>query len=67
MADPRGTDALSPREREVAELATSGKTNREIAAQLFLSEKTIESHMANIFLKLGVNNRRKIAGAMPST
>jgi DNA-binding CsgD family transcriptional regulator len=56
--DSRGGLAeLSPREREVAGQVAEGKTNREIAAALFLSEKTIESHLARIYSKLDVHSR----------
>jgi ATP/maltotriose-dependent transcriptional regulator MalT len=55
---------LSPREREVAALIASGSKNREIATELFLSEKTVESHVRNIFAKLGVSNRAAVAGAV---
>lgn len=53
--------ALSAREREVAELAASGATNRDIAATLFLSQKTVESHLRNIFAKAGVGSRTALA------
>jgi len=53
--------ALSPREREVAAQVASGKTNREIAAVLFLSEKTVGNHLARIFDKLGVHSRAALA------
>ena len=56
-----GLDALSRREREIAELVTARKTNREIAAELFLSEKTVETHLRNIFAKLGVSSRVDVA------
>jgi DNA-binding NarL/FixJ family response regulator len=52
-----GLTELSPREREVAEEVAAGKTNRDIAATLFLSEKTIESHLARIYPKLDVHSR----------
>jgi DNA-binding CsgD family transcriptional regulator len=52
-----GVGALSSREREVAGLVAAGKTNRDIAAALYLSEKTIESHLARIYDKLGVHSR----------
>lgn len=55
-----GTD-LSPRELEVAELAASGRTNREIAAELFLSVKTVERHVSAAMRKLDVRSRRSIA------
>jgi len=56
--------SLSGREREVAELVTARKTNREIAADLYLSEKTIESHLSSVFVKLGVNSRADVARAV---
>jgi DNA-binding CsgD family transcriptional regulator len=52
-----GLRKLSPREREVAEEVSAGKTNRDVAAALFLSEKTIESHLARIYSKLDVHSR----------
>ena len=52
-----GVAALSSREREVAGLVASGKTNKDIAAALYLSEKTIESHLARIYNKLDVHSR----------
>jgi DNA-binding CsgD family transcriptional regulator len=48
---------LSPREREVLALLATGKTNRTIAAELFLSEKTIARHVSNIFAKLALSSR----------
>ena len=57
-----GLAGLSSREREVAERVASGKTNREVAAALFLSEKTIGSHLARIYEKLGVHSRAALAG-----
>jgi DNA-binding CsgD family transcriptional regulator len=53
--------ALSPRELEVATLVAAGKRNREVAAALFLSEKTVESHLARIYDKLGVRSRAALA------
>jgi DNA-binding CsgD family transcriptional regulator len=50
-------DGLSPREREVLALLATGKTNRAIAAELFLSEKTIARHVSNIFAKLALSSR----------
>jgi DNA-binding NarL/FixJ family response regulator len=49
------------REREVAEHVAAGETNRGIAGALFLSEKTIESHLARIYGKLGVRSRVALA------
>jgi DNA-binding CsgD family transcriptional regulator len=56
-----GVSALSARELEIAALVTARKTNREIAAELYLSEKTVETHLRNIFGKLGVSSRRAVA------
>ncbi len=56
-----GLVGLSSREREVAARVASGSTNREVAAALFLSEKTIGSHLARIYDKLGVHSRAALA------
>jgi DNA-binding NarL/FixJ family response regulator len=70
-AEPRGPStsgtgvaSLTKRELEIATLVTDRKTNREIAVALFLSEKTIESHMRSIFNKLGVSSRVEVARAV---
>jgi len=58
LARLRGADAvLSPRELEVLRLVATGATNRAIAAQLVLSERTVDRHVSNMFLKLGVSTR----------
>jgi len=49
--------ALTPRENEVANHVAMGESNREIAAALCLSEKTVESHLVRIYAKLGVHSR----------
>ena len=51
---------LTAREREVAALIAQGKINREIAEDLVVSERTVESHVSNIMFKLGVHSRRQI-------
>jgi ATP/maltotriose-dependent transcriptional regulator MalT len=48
----------------VAELAASGSTNREIAQALFVTVKTVEWHLRNTYLKLGIASRRELVGAM---
>jgi DNA-binding CsgD family transcriptional regulator/tetratricopeptide (TPR) repeat protein len=62
-AGESGIDSLTKREREIAALVTDRMTNKEIAAELFLSEKTIESHLRNIFFKLGAGSRVDVARA----
>jgi len=52
---------LTPREREVARFVSEGKSNREIAEGLVLSERTVESHIGNILTKLGFDSRAQIA------
>jgi DNA-binding CsgD family transcriptional regulator len=61
-----GVAALSAREQEVATLVAAGKRNRDVAAGLFLSEKTVESHLARIYDKLGVRTRSALATIMAS-
>ena len=58
---------LTAREREVLELVAEGRTNREIGAELFLSEKTVEGHLTRIFAKLGVTSRVEVAEAVGRT
>ncbi len=59
-----GVASLSGREEEVANLVAEGHTNKRIAAELFLSEKTVEKHIARIFGKLGVSARAQVAAAV---
>jgi DNA-binding CsgD family transcriptional regulator len=59
-----GTAALTPRQRQVCDLAADGKGNRAIAQELFLSIKTVETHLAAGFRKLGVNSRADLAGQL---
>jgi DNA-binding CsgD family transcriptional regulator len=54
---PAVRGGLSPRELEVLQLVATGRSNRDIAAELFLSEKTVARHLSNIFTKLGVSSR----------
>ncbi|WP_048600514.1 helix-turn-helix domain-containing protein [Rubeoparvulum massiliense] len=53
----RKSQLLTNREREVFELLVQDKTTREIAQQLFISEKTVRNHISNVMQKLGVKGR----------
>jgi DNA-binding CsgD family transcriptional regulator len=54
---PEARDDLTPQERQIAALAAEGRTNREIGALLFLSPRTIETHLGRVFRKLGIADR----------
>jgi DNA-binding CsgD family transcriptional regulator len=56
-----GLASLSGREREVADLVAEGRTNKDVANMLFLSARTVETHVARIFEKLGVSSRAEVA------
>jgi DNA-binding CsgD family transcriptional regulator len=57
-----GPESLTPAERRVAELAASGLTNRQTAEALFVTVKTVETHIARVYQKLGISNRSALAG-----
>jgi DNA-binding NarL/FixJ family response regulator len=57
---------LTSRERDIARLVADGATNPEIASILFVSRKTVERHISNIFAKLGLRNRAALAALVPS-
>jgi DNA-binding CsgD family transcriptional regulator len=61
------TDALTTHELQVARLVATGATTREVAQQLFLSPRTIEAHLRNIFRKLGITSRRQLKDLQLST
>ena len=69
----RGEYSLTQREHDILALLSEGRSNRDIAQRLYLSEKTVKAHLAAIFRKLGVTNRTQAAmmavqmgvGAMP--
>jgi DNA-binding CsgD family transcriptional regulator len=58
--DRAGADSLTPSERRIVELAAGGGTNREIAQTLFVTEKTVETHLGRAFRKLDVSSRRQL-------
>jgi DNA-binding CsgD family transcriptional regulator len=57
-------DALSDRERQVAELVAAGRANKEVAAALFLSRKTVEHTLTRVYAKLGVRSRVELAATL---
>lgn len=61
---PIGVESLTPSERRVAEMAAGGMTNRQIAQTLFLTVKTIETHLAAAYDKLGIRSRQHLPGAL---
>jgi DNA-binding CsgD family transcriptional regulator len=61
----RGSDALTARERDVCDLVAAGATNREVAAALFLSPRTVEHHLRIAYRKLGVRSRSELAARRP--
>ena len=62
-----GPLALTPTERRVAQFAATGVPNREIAQALFVTEKTVETHLASAYRKLGIRVRGQLAGALGAT
>jgi DNA-binding CsgD family transcriptional regulator len=59
-----GADALTPSERRVAELAAAGRSNPEIAHLLFVTRRTVETHLTSAYRKLDVRSRDELAARL---
>jgi DNA-binding CsgD family transcriptional regulator len=55
-----GAGALTPQERQVAQMVRRGLSNKDVAAQLFVSPRTVEFHLRNVFTKTGVTSRGEL-------
>jgi DNA-binding NarL/FixJ family response regulator len=60
--DPSTLDQLTPQELQIARVVAAGASNKQVAAQLFLSPRTIEFHLRHVFAKLGITSRSQLAG-----
>ena len=58
-------DDLTAQERQIARLAVDGRTNPQIGAELYLSPRTVEWHLRNVFAKLGISSRKELCDALP--
>jgi DNA-binding CsgD family transcriptional regulator len=58
--DPTASERLTPQEFQIATLVAEGLTNRDVAARLYLSRKTVEFHLSNAFRKLDVRSRGEL-------
>lgn len=61
-----GVEALTASELRVAQLAASGLTNREVAERLFVTERTVETHLLHVFQKLDISSRRDLGARLAS-
>ena len=62
-----GHESLSPQELQIAHLAAEGLSNREIGERLYLSHRTVGSHLYRIFPKLGITSRAQLAAALATS
>jgi DNA-binding CsgD family transcriptional regulator len=61
IATGKGSTSLTDREREVAILAARGLTSRKIAEDLFVSVRTVDNHLQQVYVKLGIKRRSELA------
>jgi len=61
---PDARDQLTPQELQIAKLAAEGLSNREIGQRLYLSHRTISTHLYRVFPKLGITSRGELSGAL---
>jgi DNA-binding CsgD family transcriptional regulator len=64
QAAPSALDLLAPQELQIARLAAQGQTNKQIGQQLYLSHRTVSTHLYRIFPKLGITSRAQLAAAL---
>lgn len=64
VTSPAVTPALTPRENQIAQAIANGRSNRDIASQLGITEQTVKNHLTNIFGKVGVGSRLQLALAL---
>ncbi|MEV8634237.1 helix-turn-helix transcriptional regulator [Streptosporangium sp. NPDC051023] len=62
-----GLASLTPQQRQIAQLAAAGYTNKQIAARLFLSPRTVSTHLYQVFPKLGITSRAALRDALADT
>jgi DNA-binding CsgD family transcriptional regulator len=62
-----GTESLTPAERQVARLAARGLSNKDIAQHLFVTRRTVETHLTHIYAKLAVGSRIELEPYFPDT
>ena len=61
---PAAREQLTPQELQIARLVAEGKTNRDVAAALFITPKTVEFHLTRVYRKLGIHSRSELVRRM---